>query len=78
MNISNPIHPLNPLNPIHPASPLNPMHRHHADGTAADTLSSMAIQIPPDTLYVCAGFIAGMLFVIGVVVVAMRVWKRRG
>jgi hypothetical protein len=78
MNISNPIHPLNPMNPIHPASPLNPMHRHHADGTAADTLSSMVIQLPPETLYVCCGFIAGMIFVLGVAVVYIRLWKRRG
>ncbi|MBR2305634.1 MAG: hypothetical protein IKA48_00230 [Fibrobacter sp.] len=69
---------MNISNPIHPASPLNPMHRHHAGETATDTLSSMAIQIPPETLYVCTGIIAGMLFVIGVVVVASLLWKRRG
>ena len=78
MNISNPIHPLNPMNPIHPASPLNPMHRHHAGETATDTLSSMALQIPPEALYACAGFIAGLILVIGVVAVALLLRKRRG
>lgn len=78
MNISNPIHPLNPMNPIHPASPLNPMHRHHAGETATDTLSSMAIQLSPETLCVCAGVIAGLIVVIVAVAVALLLRKRRG